>query len=144
MVRTFGAVSSLFRSIKFLFLEKRIRVRPEQDLLNEPFADPGVDLLGDDAEHLLSRVNESLTRWFAPLSPGIELRSVSLDWRIARVLATSAPPEVVVPKDDPRVRPMVNRIDPPQSYGVLDLIQPFEHEILEATRARLRLRQGTR
>jgi hypothetical protein len=77
-------------SIKLRFHERRVRIVPALDAAGCPFAGPGVDLSGADAERVLAAA-EGLVAAFGEVEPGARLRSVAIDFTGRRAVATLMP-----------------------------------------------------
>jgi hypothetical protein len=102
-------------SFKLQLLERRVRIVPEHDALGAPFAAPGVDLVGAEADAAIAEA-APLLAWLRAREP-VVVRTISLDVRRARLLATL----------DERPRPRVVRIDRAVDAGACD-------ELLERAR----------
>jgi hypothetical protein len=107
-----------FRSFKLRFVDRRVRAVPLTDARGCPFAGPGVDVLGEEAESALAAAGP-LVDALAAVEPGIVVRAVSVDLERPRVTASLEPQTAADP------RPRVVRID---EGGLLE-------SLLEASRA---------
>jgi hypothetical protein len=89
-------------SFKLNFVEERVRVVPAQGLSGEPFAGPGIDLIGAEAREVLAQA-KPLLAWLDAREP-VRVRSLSFDVARARLLVTvAATPRPRVVRIDPRV-----------------------------------------
>lgn len=80
-----GAVR--LRSFKLQRHERRVRVVPAVDLAGCPFGGPGVDLVGDESDGVMS-LAAPLFSGIEVLEPGVRVRSVSVDLEKPRLLIT--------------------------------------------------------
>ena len=87
-------------SFKLNFAQRRVRAVPALDASGCPFAGPGVDLIGPEADELL-RLAAPVLAWLEAREP-VRVRSLSFDVGRRRLLATL--------EDVPR--PRVLKIDP--------------------------------
>jgi hypothetical protein len=121
-------------SFKLRFHEVHVRVVPSVDPAGRPFAGPGVDLRGAEAEAVLD-LAAPLRAWIDAREPGAALRSLSVDMKRGRVLLTLAS---ITPIDP---RPRVVRFDPPHSEELLASAPRLLAALASASLAKLRARE---
>jgi hypothetical protein len=121
-------------SYKLRFHDTHVRAVPERDDEGCPFAGPGVDLRGDEARAVLALAGP-FRDWLEAREPGIELRSLAVDVRAARIIATLQP-------SLPEQRPRVVRIDPPHADALLVAAEALHGRLATACLHKLRLRRG--
>jgi hypothetical protein len=120
-------------SYKLRFHDTHVRAVPERDDEGCPFAGPGVDLRGDEARAMLALAGP-FRDWLEAREPGVELRSLAVDVRAARVIATLQPAS-------PEQRPRVVRIDPPNADALLVAARTLEESLAAACLHKLRRRR---
>jgi hypothetical protein len=129
-------------SFKLRLVDRRVRVVPRHGNDGCPFAGPGVDLLGADAELAIAAAGPLLAA-LARVEPGVSVRSVAVDLDRRRVLATIDP---LTPEADRRGR--VVRIDGGHLLdAMIDATGPViaaMAPLVRATLARRKLPTGTR
>lgn len=129
-------------SFKLRLVDRRVRVVPARGDDGCAFSGPGVDLLGADAEMVFSAAR-TLFSTIERVQPGVVLRSVAVDLKRRRVLATMDP---LTPDADPRGQ--VIRVDSGHLLDALiDAAEALTPTLLPLVRAALLRRQlptGTR
>jgi hypothetical protein len=118
-------------SYKLQFHEDHVRAVPARDEAGCPFAGPGVDVRGDEAQAILALATP-FRAWLEAREPGVTLRSLSVDLASQRVLITLEPIA--------EQRPRVVRIDPPHSDELLAAAAPLEDALRAVCTHKLRLR----
>ncbi|APR84312.1 Hypothetical protein A7982_09661 [Minicystis rosea] len=93
------------RSFKLRFTDKHVRAVPRTDARGCPFSGPGVDLRGSEAEAAFAAAAPMVAA-LAEAEPGIQVRSMAVDFERPRVTATLDP---TTPDTDPHAR--VVRLD---------------------------------
>ena len=106
-----------------------MRVVPEEDARGCAFEGPGVDLVGDAAREAMMHA-APIVRWLEEREPGVVLRSISMDLRTGRVLATL----------DATPKPRVLRIDAPASAVLVECASPLLEYLGHAVRGPLERR----
>ena len=86
------------------------------------FTGPGVDLRGEDAEHVLA-LAKPMIAWLEAREPGIVMRSLSVDRQKQRVLVTL---------EQEGDRPRALRFDPPSAMELIDAGAEAERAIADA------------
>lgn len=77
-------------SFKLRLVDRHVRVLPDVDDAGRPFAGPGVDLRGEDAERVIA-LSRPLIAALEKMEPGVVVRSIAVDRRRPRITATLAP-----------------------------------------------------
>ena len=106
------------RSFKLRFRDEHVRIVPATDAGGCPFLGPGVDLRGAAALRAFE-LAEPMLAWLRAREPGIALRSLSVDLPRGRVLVSFEDAHGV------SVKPMVLRVDAPESGELLDAAAPL-------------------
>jgi hypothetical protein len=127
------ASAELLASFKLRFHDTHVRAVPERDEAGCPFAGPGVDLRGDEARAVLALAGP-FRDWLEAREPAVELRSLAVDVRAARVIATLQPASA-------DQRPRVVRIDPPHADALLVAARPLQEALAAACVQKLRRRR---
>lgn len=109
-----------------------MRAVPARDEAGCPFAGPGVDLRGAEAQSILALATP-FRLWLEAREPGVTLRSLSVDLASLRVLITLEPMT-------PEQRPRVVRVDPPHSEELLAGAKALEAALGNACVEKLRRR----
>jgi hypothetical protein len=125
-------ISLPLASYKLRFHDGHVRAVPARDEAGCPFAGPGVDLRGHDAQAILALAGP-YRAWLSAREPGVTLRSLSVDLASRRVLVTLDPMTS-------EQRPRVVRIDAPHSEELIAGSTDLEAALGEACTAKLRLR----
>jgi hypothetical protein len=115
------------RSFKLRVRDTHVRVVPKTDALGCPFAGPGADLFGADAEEAF-RLAEPLLSALVAFEPGVVVRSLAVDLERPRVTATLDP---TVPDADPRAR-VVRLDDGPMLRGLVRAADPLIAYLIQA------------
>jgi hypothetical protein len=119
------APSLRLRSWKALFDERRIRVVPRAHSEGEPFSEPGIDVLGEEARALFGLL-APIVAWFALREPGATVRSLSFDFDRGRALST-------LRFDEPgRGTVHALRVDEATSPDLFDLARSAERDVAAA------------
>lgn len=84
-----------------------------------PFVGAGVDLLKERFDEL-TILCPPLFQWFLAREPGIQLRSLSFDFAMPRLLATYLPAGAAAGQ-----KPFVMRVDAPEVHELLTLAGPL-------------------
>ena len=103
------------RSFKLRFHEAHVRVVPAG------FDGPGVDVRGEAARELF-RLAAPVTEWLLARQPSVTLRALSVDLVARRVLVSFEDAHAPATRD---LRPMVLRIEPPESSEILERAAPL-------------------
>ena len=114
------------RSYKIRFHDRHVRAVPKTGLDGCPFAGPGVDLRGDDADAVISAA-VPLVAWLTAREPGVVVRSISIDKQAPRALITL----------EDASKPRVIRIDAPQAGEVVAAAAEAERAIARLAAAAL-------
>jgi hypothetical protein len=113
------------RSFKLRFHDVHVRV------VLADFDGPGVDLHGDDAK-LCFELAKPMIAWLLVREPSVTLRAMSVDLDSRRVLVSFEDAHAVATRGP---RPMVLRIDPPDSSELIDRAAPLIARLLELAKA---------
>ncbi|MFT3774191.1 MAG: hypothetical protein QM820_53185 [Minicystis sp.] len=114
-----------------------MRAVPKTDAHGCPFSGPGVDLRGADAEEAF-RAAAPLLAALAEAEPGIQVRSIAVDFERPRVTASLDP---TTPETDPR--PRVVRVDDgPLLRRMIAVSVPAVEAITRAAALALARREG--
>jgi hypothetical protein len=124
-------------SFKLQLVERRVRVVPAVDLSGCPFAGPGVDLIGGEADAIVA-LARPLVAWLEAREP-VRVRSLSLDVGRRRLLATLAP-EGATGAGRPRVVKIDPGIDSSSSDELVGLAAPVIRRLGEIVPAKLAAR----
>lgn len=123
-------------SFKLRFADEHARVMPKTDARGCPFAGPGVDLRGEDAQRAFAAA-KPLIALLAEAEPGVVVRSLSVDLAKPRLLCTLEPS---TPEKDPR--PRVVRIEEgPLLRRMLGQCQAVISVLADASERALRRRE---
>jgi hypothetical protein len=119
------------RSYKIRFHDRHVRAVPRTDLDGCPFAGPGVDLRGDDAERAMAAARP-IVAWLEAREPDVVVRSIAIDRDAPRALVTL----------EAEPRPRVIRVDGVAAADLCVAARDFEIVVAEAAERALRRRLG--
>jgi hypothetical protein len=97
------------RAFKLRFHETHVRITPDIDV-------PGVDVHGDDARRCFT-LAQPMIDWLLAREPSVKLRALSVDLDKRRVLVSFEDAHAVATR---LVRPMVLRVEPPESSELIE------------------------
>lgn len=115
----------MLRSFKLRFHDVHVRV------VLADFEGPGVDLRGDDAKGCFG-LAKPMVAWLLAREPSVTLRAMSVDSAARRVLVSFEDAHATATRGP---RPMVLRIDPPESSELIDRAAPLIARLGELARA---------
>lgn len=101
-------------SFKLRFFDEHVRVMPAG------FAGPGVDVRGEDAKRSFELAKDMIA-WLLARQPSVVLRALSVEFESRRVLVSFEDAHAT----GTRARPMVLRIDPPESSELIERAAPL-------------------
>jgi hypothetical protein len=120
------------RSFKLRFHETHVRIAVEDDGI------PGVDVHGEDARRCFA-LAEPMIAWLLAREPSVTLRAMSVDLASRRLLVSFEDAHAL----GERPRPIVLRIEPPESSELLDKAAPLLRHLADvATAAILKRPRG--
>jgi hypothetical protein len=102
------------RSFKLRFHDTHVRIATEADV-------PGVDVHADEARRCFA-LAEPMVAWLLAREPSVTLRAMSVDLASGRVLVSFEDAHATSRRGP---RPMVLRIDPPESTELLEKAGPL-------------------
>jgi hypothetical protein len=105
-------------SFKLRFADAHVRIVPARDAAGCPFAGPGVDVRGDDAQRVFALAAPILA-WFTARD-AVTVRSLSIDLVHRRILAT-----VDAGGERPHVVKIEDRSDPTHASELVALAAPL-------------------
>jgi hypothetical protein len=105
----------LTRSFKLRFHDHHVRIVPAG------FDGPGVDVRGDDASRCFE-LAKPMMAWLLAREPSVTLRALSVDLDTRRVLVSFEDAHATAARGP---RPMVLRIDPPESSELIERAGPL-------------------
>ncbi len=118
-------------SYKIRIVDRHVRAVPARTADGCPFAGPGVDLRGEDADAAIAAARP-IVAWLEAREPGVVVRSISVRTDGPRVLVSTEP--VAIAGGD--TRPRALRFEPPFAEELRDAAREAERVIGEAcTRA---------
>ena len=114
---------SELRSFKLRFLDEHVRIMPAR------FDGPGVDVRGAEARRCFELAKDMIA-WLVARQPSVKLRALSVDFPTQRILVSFEDAHAT----GVRARPMVLRIDPPESIELLELAKPLCDHLVKTSR----------
>ncbi len=121
------------RSFKLRFHEDHVRVMPAS------FDGPGVDVRGDEARRCFD-LAKPMIDWLLARQPSVSLRALSVDLEARRVLVSFEDAHAVSTRGP---RPMVLRIEPPESSELVERAAPLIDRLAELAAAAIAKRPRT-
>jgi hypothetical protein len=120
------------RSFKLRFHDTHVRIVTEDDV-------PGVDVRGDEARCCFE-LAKPMVAWLLAREPSVTLRALSADLARRRILVSFEDAHATATRGP---RPMVLRIEPPESSELLDRAAPLIAQLAQlAAAAMLRRSRG--
>ena len=110
-----------------------MRILPADDEQGRTFTGPGVDVHGHDARRCFDLAAPIVT-WLLARQPSVTLRAMSMDLESRRVLVSFEDAHALAARGP---RPMVLRIDPPESGELFDRAAPLVARLSELAIAAL-------
>jgi hypothetical protein len=116
-------VTDALASFKLRFHDAHVRVMPAR------FAGPGVDVRGEDARRCFELAKDMIA-WLLARQPSVTLRALSVDFGKQRVLVSFEDAHAT----GVALRPMVLRIDPPESTELIERAAPLTAHLVKLAR----------
>lgn len=125
-------MSEPLASFKLRFHDGHVRIVPAD------FDGPGVDVRGAEATRCFALAKDMIA-WLLSRQPSVTLRALSVDFAKRRVLVSFEDAHAL--GDAPR--PMVLRIEPPESTELIERAAPLTSHLVTLARAALAKRAKT-